>query len=139
MNIEWIGFKDIDLNLVNKLLQTSINSKRFTNYGPNVVLLENIIRDKFKVSNEYSIIVVNNGSVAIHALTQGIMLYNNTNIKWATQSFTFPPSAQGNLQNVDIIDIDMDGGLDLNLIDNIEFLNNYYGEIQYFILLIYLN
>ena len=36
----------------------------------------------------------------------------------ATQSFTFPPSAQGNLNNVRIIDIDLEGGIDLNQINN---------------------
>ncbi len=117
-NIEWIGNKEIDSKVVNELLENSIKSRRFTNYGPNVSLLENIIKDKFKVSDEYSIIVVNNGSVAIHALTQSIALYSKMDIKWATQSFTFPPSAQGNLQDIEIVDIDNEGGLDLKYIDN---------------------
>ena len=48
---------------------------------------------------------------------ESILYTENKNIQWATQSFTFPPSAQSNLKNVEIVDIDLEGGLDLNQID----------------------
>jgi dTDP-4-amino-4,6-dideoxygalactose transaminase len=39
-------------------------------------------------------------------------------LQWATQSFTFPPSAQGILKHTHIVDIDDEGGIDLSLVPN---------------------
>jgi dTDP-4-amino-4,6-dideoxygalactose transaminase len=46
-----------------------------------------------------------------------IEYFENKKINWATQSFTFPPSTQGTLSNTKIVDIDEEGGLDLNELD----------------------
>lgn len=115
--IDWVPSKQINTNIIQNLLQASINTGRFTNYGPCVQLLESSVRDKFKVMDTKAVIIVANGSVALHVLTTAIQLYHNQDIKWATQSFTFPSSAQGNLHNVKIVDIDMDGGLNCDEVD----------------------
>ena len=128
----WVPKKIIDTNIVNKLLDKSLKLNQFTNGGPNVKQLENYIREKFKIDNEKSVIVVTNGSVALHAVTSGIQYTENINIQWATQSFTFPPSAQSNLSSIKIIDIDSDGGLDLNQLDdtiNGIIVTNIFGNI----------
>lgn len=114
----WVPNKSIDTLLVNKLLEKSLETNHFTNNGPNVMLLELFIKKKFKVEDDKCVIAVTNGAVALHSLTSGIQYTESTSIKWATQSFTFPPSAQSNLSNVEIIDIDKDGGIDLDLIDS---------------------
>jgi dTDP-4-amino-4,6-dideoxygalactose transaminase len=101
--INWLSNKKINNKKVNKLLQISLKENKLTNYGPNVQLLENIIRDKFKINENKAIICVANGSVALHSLSSAINYFEKKNIKWATQSFTFPPSAQSNLNNVKII------------------------------------
>lgn len=116
--INWISKKTIDNNKVNLLLEKSLESNKFTNYGPNVQLLEKVIKQKLKINDDKSVIVVNNGSTAIQVLSSSIDYFYKKKHQWATQSFTFPPSAQGNLSNVKIIDIDLEGGLDLNLLDN---------------------
>lgn len=116
--VNWIPNKKIDTDLVNKLFEKSLESNHFTNNGPNVKLLETFIKDKFKVDDDKTVIVVTNGAVALHSITAGIQYTEKKSIQWATQSFTFPPSAQSNLSNVKIIDIDKDGGIDLELIDN---------------------
>ena len=46
--INWIPEKRINFELINSLLQTTINTNQFTNYGPNVKKLENFIREKNK-------------------------------------------------------------------------------------------
>jgi hypothetical protein len=116
--INWIPFKNVNNELVNTLISKSLENNQFTNNGPNVKLLEQYIKDIFKIDNTKSVIVVTNGAVALHSLTVGIAYTENINIQWATQSFRFPPSAQGSLSNVKIVDIDLDGGLDLNQIDD---------------------
>jgi dTDP-4-amino-4,6-dideoxygalactose transaminase len=116
--LNWVPNKNINTDIVNELLLESIKSKHFTNYGPNVRLLEDVTRKKFMVEDDKAVIVVNNGSVALHVLTAAIEYNIGRKLQWATQSFTFPPSAQSNLQNVSIIDIDLEGGLNLNDLDD---------------------
>jgi dTDP-4-amino-4,6-dideoxygalactose transaminase len=115
--LNWVPNKKINIDLVNSLLEESLKQKHFTNYGPNVRILEDLIRKRFVVDDNKSVIVVNNGSVALHILTAAIEYKEGKKLRWATQSFTFPPSAQSNLHNVDIIDIDLEGGLQLEGLD----------------------
>ena len=132
MKINWVPNKTINKKRVNELLNESLVTNQFTNNGPNVQLLENVIREKLKINNTKTIIVVTNGSVALHALATSIEYYHKKRINWATQSFTFPPSAQGTLKNSKIIDIDKDGGLNLdelnNTIDGI-IVTNVFGNV----------
>lgn len=116
MSIDWVPNKTINDKKIQDLLLESKKTNHFTNGGPNVSLLETIIRDKLKININKSIIAVNNGTSAIHALVSGISLYHGYKTKWTTQSFTFPASAQGILEDAYIVDIDEEGGLDLSLI-----------------------
>jgi dTDP-4-amino-4,6-dideoxygalactose transaminase len=116
--MNWIANKNIDINLVNSLLEEPLKTNQFTNGGANVKKLENYIKKEFKIDDTKAVITVTNGSVALHALSAGIEYTNNRIINWATQAFTFPPSAQSNLRNIKILDIDKDGGLDLKKVDD---------------------
>lgn len=130
--MDWIAKKRIDAVIVNKLMIEPIKNNQFTNGGANVKYLENYIKDKFKICDNKVVIVVSNGSVALHALTSGIEYYKNKKFQWATQAFTFPPSAQSNLRNVKIIDIDKEGGLNLDELDdsiNGLIVTNIFGNI----------
>lgn len=114
---KWIASKKIDFDKIKLYLNNSIESNHFTNYGPNVQLLEEKIREYYCINNDKSIIVTNNGSTAIQMLASAIQYHHNKSIQWATQSFTFPPSVQGSLMNTIIIDLDNEGGIDLDKID----------------------
>jgi len=116
--MNWVAQKNIDTDIVNKLMLLPLKTNQFTNGGTNVKLLEEFIKTRLKIDDNKCVIVVTNGSVALHALATGIEYYEKKKINWATQSFTFPPSAQSNLSKVKIIDIDKDGGLDINKVDN---------------------
>tara|TARA_B110000971_G_C19990260_1_gene491616 strand:- start:710 stop:1750 length:1041 start_codon:yes stop_codon:yes gene_type:complete len=118
MKINWVPKKNINKNRVDQLMNSSLKTNHFTNNGPNVQLLEQIIREKLQIDDSKAIIAVTNGSVALHSLAASIVYFENKIINWATQSFTFPPSAQGTLSNSKIIDIDKDGGLNLNELDD---------------------
>lgn len=131
-NIDWVPNKKINFKTVNKLLEKSIETGRFSNGGPNVQLLEKIIREKLQIDDNKAVIAVTNGSVALHSLSTSIQYFHKKNINWATQSFTFPPSAQGPLSNAKIVDIDKDGGLNLDELDesiNGIIVTNIFGNI----------
>jgi dTDP-4-amino-4,6-dideoxygalactose transaminase len=115
--INWVPNKKINTKRVNELLELSVETNQFTNYGPNVKLLEEKMRDLLKIDNTKSVICVSNGTVALWAAVAAFEMYKNRDLQFYTQSFTFPASAQGYLDNVKIIDIDKDGGLDLDLVD----------------------
>lgn len=130
--INFIAKKYINNTIVNNLLNKNIKTNQFTNYGPNVKYLENIIKLKFNINNDKSIIVTNNATSAIHLLYIAINYYNKNNINWSTQSFTFPSSIQGPMKNISITDIDYDGSLDISKIDkNINglIITNIFGNI----------
>lgn len=118
MEINWVPDKKINNNRVNNLINNSLKNNQFTNYGPNVQLLEKTIREKLQINKNKAVIAVTNGSVALHSLSTGIKYFHNREINWTTQSFTFPPSAQGTLSNTKIVDIDLDGGIDLKEIND---------------------
>lgn len=131
-NIDWVPDKKINTDRVCELMQESIISGRFSNSGPNVQLLERIIHDKLKIDKTKAVIAVTNGSVALHALASSIEYYHKNKINWATQSFTFPPSAQGTLSNAKIVDIDKEGGLNLDELDeeiNGIIVTNIFGNV----------
>jgi len=111
--MEWVARKNVDYDMVRDILKNSTLTNQFTNGGPVVQELENYIRNTFQIDEEKAVIVVSNGSVALHVLAQAISIVENIPISWATQSFTFPPSAQSTLSNARIIDIDEEGGLSL--------------------------
>jgi dTDP-4-amino-4,6-dideoxygalactose transaminase len=130
--LNWVPEKNINQKKVNELLQLSINLKQFTNYGPNVQLLEKYTKEKFEIDDTKSVIIVANASLGIQILTQGINFYENKDLQWCTQSFTFPPSNQSTLKNSIILDIDYEGGLHLDEVDeNIDGLivTNIFGNI----------
>jgi dTDP-4-amino-4,6-dideoxygalactose transaminase len=122
--MSWISKKKIDEELVKSHIKKCLETNQFTNQGFFVNELETHVRKLFEIDDNKSVILVTNGTVALQVLTNSILHYENKNINWATQSFTFPPSAQIN-PNVKIIDIDKDGGLDLNKVDK----NNINGLI----------
>lgn len=118
MEVNWVPNKQINKTRVNDLLKKSIESRQFSNRGPNVKLLEQVIREKLQIDHSKAVIAVCNGSVALHSLTSSLEYFHKKKINWATQSFTFPPSAQGTLSSCKIIDIDNDGGLNLEEVDD---------------------
>jgi dTDP-4-amino-4,6-dideoxygalactose transaminase len=117
MNIQWVPKKMVNQKRVNELLQQTVQTNHFTNYGPNTHYLEKLLREKLQVSKDKAIICVSNGTVALYALTAAISMQMNRTLTWSTQSFTFPASAQGYLQGTQIVDIDQDGGLELQHIE----------------------
>jgi dTDP-4-amino-4,6-dideoxygalactose transaminase len=116
MNINWLNSKDIDHDLIKSYLEESEQKNHFTNYGPLVRKLEEKSRTWFDISDDKAVIAVNNASAGLHALASGINKCMGKTLRYATQSYTFPPSAQGSLKDSIIVDIDDEIGLDLSLV-----------------------
>ena len=135
--MDWIANKKINHDYIsNKLKSTCESTNQYTNYGSIVKELEDFVKDKFKIDNSKAVICCNNGTSALYALTSGINVFHapihGKQIQWVTQSLTFPVSAQGMLKDAIIIDIDKNGGIDLELVpENVNGLivTNCFGNV----------
>tara|TARA_Y100000816_G_scaffold215663_1_gene160906 strand:+ start:3245 stop:4288 length:1044 start_codon:yes stop_codon:yes gene_type:complete len=114
--MKFLPHKSVNIELVNELLQKNYITNQYTNYGPNTIFLESYIHKELEIKNSKCVILVNNGSSAIQILCSGISLFHSKDLKWVTQAFTFPSSVQGSLKDAKIVDIDYEGGLDLNYV-----------------------
>ena len=111
--IPWVGAKSLDTTFVQKRINDCQNSRVYTNGGPFVQKLQTVIAEKLQVDPDRRVVCVNNGTSALHAIVGAYCLRSNRRLRFATQSFTFPSSAQGILYDAIILDIDDGGGLDL--------------------------
>lgn len=115
--MNWIAKKPIDTIRVENLLKTCQDNNIYTNGGPIVTMLESSIEQLLGINKDRVVICCCNGTMALYALISGINRYHESNIRYATQAFTFPSSVQGPLINSLILDIDNDGALDLSQVD----------------------
>ena len=115
--ISWVPHKNVNYRRIQELLSLSDEKNQYTNGGPVVSILENKVREILQIDNSKSVVCVSNGTVALWAAVAAIELNENHKLQFCTQSFTFPASAQGYLDNVHIIDNDEGGGIDLEKID----------------------
>jgi len=131
--VSWVPKKSINKQYVNELLSLSEDTNQYTNGGPVVSLLEKKLYEILKIEESKSIVCVSNGTVALWAAVAAIELHENRDLQFCTQSFTFPASAQGYLDNVIIVDIDKDGGLDLSKVDLLKcdgiIVTNVFGNV----------
>lgn len=113
----WVNQKTIDFTKVAKELEQSFALNQMTNYGPVVKRLEDYFAKEMNVNQDRAVIVVCNAAIGLHMLVSGINMFYDRNLRYATQSFTFPCAVQGPLQNAQIVDFDEDLNLDLSQVD----------------------
>ena len=111
--IEWVGDKPIDFKSVETMLNTSMSTKQLTNNGPVKQRLEEFMRDKLQLDDEYDVTAVNSGTSALHALVSGINMFNGNELQYTCGSFGFPSVAQGPLSGTHLVDIDEAHSLNL--------------------------
>lgn len=128
----WINSKEWNLKNISTELQQSFNLNQLTNYGPVVRKLETYFKDQLEVSPDKSVIIVVNAAIGLSMLVSGINMYKNKNLKYSTQSYTFPCAVQGPLQDSQIVDIDENLSLDLKQVDlNVDgiIVTNLFGTV----------
>lgn len=131
--IKWLAIKKPNWDKVKSLVGECEKINQYTNIGPIIHQLESYIKINFMIDNSKAVIATSNGTTALHALVGGLNISYGRELKFATQSFTFPSSNQGPLKNSHIIDIDTNCGLDLSALDNIEYdgliVTNIHGSV----------
>jgi dTDP-4-amino-4,6-dideoxygalactose transaminase len=128
--ITWVPNKHVNTIRVSELLEDSIKTRQFTNYGPNVRKLEALVQNILKIDHTKAVVCVSNATHGIWATISSFEMFYNKSLICATQSLTFPASAQGYLKDSRILDIDDSGGLNLELVSNEDcvILTNIFGN-----------
>ncbi len=125
--MSWIQNKKLNFARFRKRLELCEIENQFSNYGRNVQELERFLHRKLQISSDRSVIVCVNATAALHVLS---LVLDTNNKGWATSAFTFPSSNCGELRNSEIIDIDDEGGPDLNLVkDKNLIITNLFGYL----------
>lgn len=85
-------------------LKQSLSQNQVTNGGP----LQKVLADELKqvTCSTREVILTASGTAALHALASAWSLRKGRQLRWATQAFTFPPSFQGPLQTMIVVDMD---------------------------------
>jgi dTDP-4-amino-4,6-dideoxygalactose transaminase len=107
---KWVAKKNLNLSKINEKINDCFKTNHFTNNGKNVIETQNKIKDLFMIDKDKDVLLVCNGAMGLNALVGGYNMLYNKKLRWAVQSFTFPCSIQGNLENSLIIDIDENMG-----------------------------
>ena len=118
--IKWLGEKQINWSQVQYLLQNSQSLDHFANFGPATSQFEEFLRKTLEIEDSKAIIAINNATSALHVIKNAFEIAESRNIIFATQAFTFPSSAQSNMEDTQIVDVDMTGGLDISKIEYID-------------------
>lgn len=105
MWITWCPRKPLDFKQAEKYLQESISRNHFTNSGPLQARFASVAASMLSVPRGYSVHTSASGSSALHALATAYAIEKGRPLKWVTQAFTFPSSAQGPMQNAVVLDI----------------------------------
>ena len=116
----WVPEKNIDLEIIDIKIKECIKSKHLTNNGKNVIELQKHIKKIFEINNEKEVLLTCNGAMGINALIGGLNIFHNKKLKWAVQSFTFPCSNQGLLNDSIIVDLDENMGPDVIKLDSLK-------------------
>ena len=110
MRVEWVQHKGYDGERAVALLERSASSNVFTNGGPLVARLESEIRDRLGIADGKAVVATSSGTGALWAAKAAMDVVYNRSLRFATQAFTFPSSAQGYLADSLVLDVDEGGG-----------------------------
>lgn len=117
MRINWVARKDINKDLVNDLLEKCIESRHFTNFGKNVLMLEDYLHKVLKIDDDKKVLMVCNGACAINALVATLFDVYKKELRFAVQAFTFPCSKQLLLKDSIVMDIDENMGPSIKMLE----------------------
>lgn len=122
--MQYVAHKKIDYSTLTRYLEPAHKTNQFTNGGWAINELETRAREMLKISESKAIVATSSGTSALHAILFAMMRQNNSNLRVATQDFTFPSSSQGPATGPIIVDVDQN--CNMNIYD--EFAHNY-GQI----------
>ena len=115
--INWVGNKTVNMNIVNNKIQECIENTNFTNNGKNVLQLQKDLKNLFHIDENKETLLTCNGDIGINAIIGGFNIHYQKKLRFV-QSFTFPTSIQGNLNDSIVFDIDENMGPDIKLLES---------------------
>lgn len=115
--LAFIENKAIDYSLLEKTLTASKEKNHWANFGPVSLLLEKYLEQKLKIQNEKKIVMLKSGTQALHLLIALEETKSKRKMRWVVSAFGFIASKIGPLSDAVIVDCDVNGMIDLSLVD----------------------
>ncbi len=111
--------KLVDWENVKRLLQLSVTSGQWSNFGPVSQLLEQHISNV--VGGDRAVVVTSSGTAALYAIVHMHSFLRNRPLKWVVSAYTFACQKMGALADANVVDCDENGMLDLDALDGIDY------------------
>lgn len=131
----FVSKKSIDYEKLKKYLEPAHNTNQFSNWGWAVSELERRAHKMLQIDDSKAVIATCSGAAALHAIIFAIQRNIDTNLRIATQDFTFPAASQGPATGPIIVDFDK--SLNFNVRDEyahgyakIYIVTNCFGHLQ---------
>lgn len=111
--IEWIERKELDLVRLAELLETSGRANRWTNFGPCARRLEQEVSGVLGLDDRSAVVATSSGTSALNLLAAQAALESGRPLRWVASSLSFPNVGSGLTADVEFIDCDATGLLDV--------------------------
>jgi dTDP-4-amino-4,6-dideoxygalactose transaminase len=104
--IKFVNKKAPDHDRVRELLQLSQQTGQYTNEGPVKSLLEKKLHSLLEIEEDKAVYCCNSGTSAIYISMYLAEKSMGRRMKWCVPSFTFPSCINGQMFDVDVLDVD---------------------------------
>ena len=118
--VNWVQNKTFDCTVFASYLEDTRRTNAFTNSGPTMKRLESEIKRRLGIGEDKAVVATSSGTAALWAAKGALDLSASRRLRFATQAFTFPSSAEGYMSDSAIVDIDEGGGLSLASLESMK-------------------
>ncbi len=115
--VKYVENKPVNNESIQRLLSVSANANHWTNFGPLSHQLEDKLSNLLSLDDHLRVVVCCNATVALHTLVAMEQTLAQKELRWATSAFGFYSSADGILNNAQIVDSDANAMLNLKKVD----------------------
>ena len=130
--LKYIEDKPFDMQCVATHLAESATSNHWANFGPASRRIEQEISERLNLNENLRVVMCASGTAALHGIIAVHETLAGKDLRWVTSSFGFYSAIQGPLSGADIVDCDVDGMLDIEMLNPNEFdgfiVTNTFGQ-----------
>lgn len=131
-SVHYVERKAVDYETIESLLSISSSLNHWSNFGPLSKQLETKLSQLLVLDKNLRVVACSSATCALHALAALHQTLSGHSMRWATSSFGFYSSADGPLNEANIVDCDKRGMLDLSLINPVDIdgliVTNVFGQ-----------
>jgi dTDP-4-amino-4,6-dideoxygalactose transaminase len=117
--ITFVEHKQPDFANVQALLDNSLSSGHWANFGPAAKQFETTVYSMLGEPSDRAVVACASGTVALHCLVNAYGFKAGRPLRWIVSAFTFSCQVQGPLSGAIVVDCDSSGSLDIKAVRKI--------------------